>query len=319
MKRRLSIVVPVYNEEDILPRFLSELSDLLDRLNAIGFDTQVVFNDNASTDGSAVLLKAFNHRGSDVLINTFARNYGFQESILYGLNVAQGDCVVVLQSDLQDPPELILDMVAAWEAGFLTVGARPIERAEGWLITMVRKAYYSLTSVGSGNRQARGVLDFYLLDRVVVNELKSSAYQGVFLRGWIAQTFDFRYVLFYRRAPRTGGVSKFRFEQLYEIGMNGILIQSRRFIRLLAIGGVALAMASIVGLLTIGVLWTFGVRTPLSGWFSLTSFILVLLGINSLGFALVFEFLSRVSAIVARPSVPQVLEKTQRPRNGADG
>lgn len=306
----VSIIVPVFNEEEVLPNFLLQLSEVLDKLHTAGLYMEVIFNDNASTDGSAEVLRAFRHEGSCLILNRFARNYGFQESLLFGLNVARGDCVVVLQSDLQDPPSLILDMVSAWRAGHLTVGARPSERRERKSMAFVRRVYYAVTSWGAGDAQGKGVLDFYLLDRIVVEELKGSAYQGAYLRGLISQTFGFSLVLPYMRKPRTSGKSKFGFGELYEIGMSGLLLQSKRFIQILATSGFALAIFSVLGLAIIAVLWLLGVRTPLAGWFSLTSFILVLLGINSFGFALVFEYLSRTTAIISRPLVPQVRERT---------
>ena len=307
----MSIVVPVFNEEEVLPSFLEEFALLLDGLAARDISIEVIFNDNGSSDRSVQILRGFRHTGSSITWNEFARNYGFQESILYGLKCATGDCVVVLQSDLQDPPNLVLDMVSQWQAGYLTVAGRPRTRDEGLGMRFLRGLYYSVTAAGSGSKDAKGILDFYLLDRVVAQEIQQTPYSGAFLRGRVAQTFGFQSVIEYDRAKRPGGQSKFGVSDLYEIGMSGLLLQSRRYIRLLALLGLSIALLSGLGLLLIGFLWLIGVRTSLSGWFSLTSFLLVILGVNSVGFALVFEYLSRLSGVLVGASAPQTKSSSQ--------
>ena len=305
----ISIIVPVLDEEEILPLFLRELTSVADSLNQQGYSVEVIFNDNCSRDRSADILQEFELPHTDIVVHEFARNYGFQESLLFGMKHARGDCVVILQSDLQDPPHLVLEMVSAWQSGALTVGARPLSRNEHWSMRVGRRFFYALLAAGSGHRDVKGILDFYLLDRLVVDEAACLPYQGVFLRGWLAETFGWKQVISYDRAARSAGKSKFGLTSLYEIGMNGLLLHSQRFIRLLAVSGLILAVISGLGLVAVGVAWLIGMRVSLGGWFSLTSFLLLLVGMNSMGFALVLEYLSRSTRMLVSPIHPQVVKR----------
>ena len=302
----VSIIVPVLNEADVLPDFLPRLEDVVAAIQATDLTVEVIFNDNKSADNSAEILDSFCETHAWARVNRFVRNYGFQNSLLYGLQTCSGDCAVFLQSDLQDPPELVVDMVAAWRQGNVTVAGLPTTRQDHRAMLATRKVFYRVMSWISGQQSGRGVQDFYLMDRCVIDELKAAPTQGQFLRGRIGSSFGFECVLPYPREARVGGSSKFTFTDLYDLGMNGILLQNSALVRRIGIAGTLVALLSILGLVSILVAWVLGVRTGLSGWFSLASFLLLIIGVVSVGFALVIEYLNRVAQSIFNPIAMQV-------------
>lgn len=294
------------NESDVLPSFLDRLDAVVETLHSRQLDVEVILNDNKSTDNSADILASYCRNREWARLNSFVRNYGFQNSLLYGLQDSRGDCAVFLQSDLQDPPELVVDMVEAWLAGSQTVAGLPVTRRDGKSMLATRKAFYRMMSWISGQQSGQGVQDFYLIDRCVVDELRAAPAQSQFLRGRIGATFGFETVLPYQRAERSGGSSKFRFADLYDLGMNGILLQNSALVRRIGITGSLVALLSLLGLVAILVAWILGVRTSLSGWFSLASFLLLIIGVVSVGFALVIEYLNRIAQSVFNPVAMQI-------------
>ncbi len=304
---KVSIIVPVLNEADVLPDFLARLTATVNSICARDTGVEVVFNDNKSSDGSAEILDLFCENHEWARVNHFARNYGFQSSLLYGLQTCSGDCAVFLQSDLQDPPELVVDMVEAWKSGNLTVAGLPVSRQDRGAMRATRKIFYRMMSWISGQESARGVQDFYLVDRCVIDELRAAPTQGQYLRGRVGSTYGFQSVLPYERQARAGGSSKFMLADLYDLGMNGILLQNSALIRRIGMVGSCLALLSLVGLASIFIAWILGVRTDLAGWFSLASFLLLIIGVVSVGFALVIEYLNRLAQSVFNPVLMQVL------------
>lgn len=306
----VSVVVPVWNEVDGLPDLFSALADLEARLADHGFALHVVITDNHSTDGSWSAITAWLGRLGWAEAHQFTRNYGFQESILFGLSRALGDCAVVLQSDLQDPPELVLEFVRRWTDGAATVAGQAISRAEGTLVTAIRGLFYRLLDVASDAAVVRGVQDFYLLDRRVVDDILASKPPTSLLRTYVAEHFGFSSLVPYERRARLHGEASLGLADYYRLALDGLLLTGARALRLLTV--LSFCLAGLALLCAIGLLAAYaaGWRPPVSGWMSLAvgfGLTLAVLGISS---GIVLEYLRRLAAL-AQPGPRAVVWRTR--------
>ncbi len=297
MSRVVSIVVPVLNEREGLPRLLDALVELVDKLDEMGYGTQIVITDNASTDGSWEYLAAEAHRLKNVEAYQFTRNYGFQESLLFGLSKATGDCAVVLQSDLQDPPELIPQFLDLWKGGKLTVGGHAVSRVEGRMMQLVRRLFYSMVDSASEAPLARGVTDFYLLDRRVIDDVVASKPPMQLLRTYVAEHFGFQGILDYARRPRTTGTASLHLSDYYRLALDGLLLSGGRAIRRLTVFSFTLALLAIVVAVGLVVAFAIGWRPVVAGWMSLSVGFSLLVAIVGASSGLMLEYLLRLSRL----------------------
>lgn len=306
----VSIVVPVLNEREGLPRLLDCLTDLRGELASEGFEMQVVITDNASTDGSWEFLKEQAHRFARLEAYQFTRNYGFQESLLFGLSRASGDCAVLLQSDLQDPPELIPGFLALWREGNLAVAGRASSRSEGRVMQVIRRAFYSMVDSASDAPLSRGVTDFYLLDRRVIDDVVASKPPMQLLRIYVAEHFGFGAVVDYARRPRISGTPSLRLGDYYRIALDGLLLSGGRAIRRLTIFSFALAGLALVIAAVLVAAFVLGWRPAVAGWMSLSVGFSLLVSIVGASSGLTLEYLVRLSRLAQpgpRPVVWQSL------------
>ena len=175
--KKISILIPVRNEIEGLPRLRETVSQLQQKLADQNYETEIVVTDNHSVDGSAAFLEEWANQPSDAIrYFRFARDYGFQTSLMYGMSQAEGDALVVLQSDLQDPPELILEFVSLWESGANVVAGVATNRDESFVSFSTRRDFYWTLDKSSDNTIPLCVPENQLrkhIMRIVTN------YQGV--------------------------------------------------------------------------------------------------------------------------------------------
>jgi dolichol-phosphate mannosyltransferase len=205
-----------------------------------------------------------------------------------------GDVFIILQSDLQDPPELILDFVKKWEQSRCIVAGVIRKRTERFIPRSLRKVFYLLLQKFSDGEFIRGFQDFYLLPRDVYNELSSLSPEGLFLRGHITSRFSNLETINYVRADRERGSSNFDFPKKYTLALDGILLFGTRFIRLIALFSLGIfILGSVVSLgLLIG--YILGYRSPTAGWTSLGLLLATLLSLFGMSTSLVLEYLIRI-------------------------
>lgn len=301
-RKLVSIVVPVYCEEANLPEFFERLDRGLAAIEALGCDVEIVVNDNASTDASWPLIQDYVTKHQRSRGQRLARNYGFQGSVLHGLRLANGDCAIVLQSDLQDPPELLEALVREWlESGCLVAAAVPRSREDSVLLRTARSAFYRLLDSVSDSRHVAGLQDFYLLDRAVLREITCSPLSHQFIRGRVTADFGVDRVVEYDRQSRTRGRSSFTFSRLYGLALDGLLLYGRRLLRFVTVGAFSLAFLCVAMLLVIGGMKLAGVDFGLAGWTSLAMLLSLLLATTLAGFGLAFEYLIRIYQLLVAP------------------
>ncbi|AMK30041.1 Glycosyltransferase [Pseudomonas putida] len=243
MRKLISIITPCYNEEANIDELYQRIVEVMSRLD---YDYEHIFIDNCSTDNSIVKLRALAAQDKRVKLILNARNFGHIRSPYHALLQARGDAAVLIASDLQDPPEMIEEFVKKWEEGFKTVMAVKPESEESRVMFMVRKAYYRFVTRISEVPLVQNATGAGLFDRVVLDILKTIDDPYPYFRGLLCEIgFPIATVPF-KQPRRQRGITKNNFYTLYDIAMLGITNHSKVPLRLMVMGGAALAGLSLL-------------------------------------------------------------------------
>ena len=247
MKKKISIVSSAFNEEGNVEVLYEKVKEQMVKL-ADKYDYEQIVLDNASTDGTAKKLReiAAKDRNFKVILN--ARNFGHIRSPYYGMLQANGDVVINMVSDLQDPPELIPEFIKKWEEGNKIVVGQKTQAEESSLFFMIRKFYYWLLNKvnDTGADLITNFTGFGLYDREVVEELKKIDDPYPYLRGLVTDLGYQRDVVQYKQPLRKRGITKNNFYTLYDMAMIGFTNHSKVPLRLAALGGFVLSALSLL-------------------------------------------------------------------------
>ena len=244
MKKLISVMTPCYNEEDNIEDLYSQVKTIFEN-QLSGYDYEHVFIDNCSKDRTVDILKMLARKDPKVKIIVNARNFGFVRSSYYGLIQPDGDAVIFLMADLQDPPSLIVDFVTKWEEGYKVVqGVRKNSR-ESFVLFKVKKLYYYVLSRISDVELTRDSTGFGLYDKCVIQSLRKIDDPYPYFKGLISELgFEIAEVE-YVSAARKRGVSSANFFMLYDFALLGITSHSRVPIRVATISGFIMAILSL--------------------------------------------------------------------------
>ena len=287
----LSVVVPVYNEQDVLPEFHRRLGQVLD---ALGGDAEVVYVNDGSSDATRDLLIALRESDPRVAVIDLSRNFGKEIAMSAGLDHARGDAVVIIDADLQDPPELIPDMVRVWREGCDVVLMRRRSRAqESWLKKASARAFYRAIGRMGTIDIPENVGDFRLLSRRAVDALRRFPERSRFMKGLFAWIGFACREIEYDRDGRHAGVTKWNYWRLWNFALEGIT----------SFSAVPLKVASYVGFVTALVAFAYGVfvigKTMLygdavRGYPTLIVVVLFLGGLQLMALGIIGEYLARM-------------------------
>ena len=287
----LSVVVPAYNEHEVLDPFHQRLGAVLDRLPA---GTEIVYVNDGSNDATIGVMRRLRDVDPRVAIVDLSRNYGKEVALTAGLDFARGDAVVVIDADLQDPPELIPDLVAHWREGYDVVyGKRAAREGETWVKKLTAHYFYRFIRFVGKVQIPEDTGDFRLLSRRAVESLNQLREQHRFMKGLFAWIGFPQKAVPYRRDPRYAGETKWNYWRLWNFAIEGITSFSIA----------PLKLASYVGVLTAVVAFIYGafmlIRTlvfgnPVPGYPSLLVVILFLGGLQLLALGVIGEYLGRM-------------------------
>jgi glycosyltransferase involved in cell wall biosynthesis len=243
-RKTISIITPCYNEE-------ANVRELYERVRAAvatvgSYDYEHIFIDNASLDNTLGELKALAARDKNVKVIRNTRNFGHVRSPMHALYQACGDIVVGIVADLQDPPEMIVDMVRKWEEGYLVVIGVKAASDESGLMFWIRKRYYRLVNRLSGVETYENFTGFGLYDRKVVDVIKNFDDPYPYFRGMIAEAGFRHFDIPYHQPARKHGITKNNLYTLYDIAMLGITNLSKVPLRLVTFSGFVGALISIL-------------------------------------------------------------------------
>jgi dolichol-phosphate mannosyltransferase len=288
---RLSLVIPVFNEEEALPPLLEALRPVLDGMDC---EHEIVFIDDGSRDGSRRLLEAAAAADPRVKVLGFSRNFGHQAAITAGLDFASGDAVVVMDADLQDPPELLPEMVARFEQGFDVVSAQRVGRdGEGLFKRGTAALFYGLMRRAVDERLVPQVSDFRLFSRAAVEAIRGFREQHRFLRGLVAWLGLKEAILPFRRPARVAGTTKYPAWKMARFAWTAISSFSALPLRFALYGG--LLLTALGAVYAVRVLYeTFVLQTTVRGWGSLVCLQLLFSGATLSAVGLVGDYVARI-------------------------
>ena len=287
---KLSIVIPVYNEEAALPALLSALQAVIARLPC---RVEVLVVDDGSRDATPACLTALSVRHPELKVIELTRNFGHQAALRAGLDHADGDCVITMDGDLQHPPALIPELLQAWEAGYEVVNTRRADRGSGWFKRVSSRGFYRLFRRLSGLPLEPGMADFRLLDRRVVETLKDMDERALFLRGVLQWTGYRQTVLDYEPQARISGRSKFGLGRMLALALDGVTSFSAVPLRLATLLGFMFSAASFAYLAYAVVVWA-ATEQAVPGWTSVIGSVLFLGGIQLICLGIIGEYVGKI-------------------------
>src|SRR5579883_234286 len=210
-----SIVIPIYNEEENITEMYRRISDVMAQLDG---ETELILIDDGSRDHSLSMIRELNHRDQRVNYLSFARNFGHQIAVTAGLNFVQGKVVIVMDADLQDPPELILAMIEKWRQGYQVVYAQRLARKqESWLKRFTAYAFYRILRRLADVEIPPDTGDFCLMDRQVVDILNAMPERNRYIRGLRAWVGFRQTAVHFERDPRFAGKEKYTFAKSWAL------------------------------------------------------------------------------------------------------
>ena len=295
----LSIIIPCYNEEDVIEETYRRLSLLYPKLS---MNTEVIFVNDGSQDTTMHKLCNIANKSDNIKILSFSRNFGHQIAITAGMDYANGDAIVIIDADLQDPVEVIIDMVEKWRQGFEVVYGKRIERKGETLFKKASAtAFYKLLDKLSEEAIPTDVGDFRLIDRKVCNALKKMPERSRYVRGLVAWLgFKTTYVEF-SREPRFAGETKYSLRKMVKLASDGIFSFSYKPLRIASLSGVLVSIISFLYLIYVLYQGLFTNNT-ISGWTSTMAVLLFLSGIILTVLGIIGEYIARIyEEVKARP------------------
>ena len=285
-----SVVIPIFNEEEIIPELWRRLSDILDRLDS---SSEVIFINDGSVDNSLELLKEINHKNQEVKIISFSRNFGHQCALSAGIDHTNGKAVILMDGDLQDSPEAIISFLQLWQQGYDVVYAIRKNRKEKWLKRLAFKSFYYIQKKLSGIVTPMDAGIFSLMDRKVILTLRQMPERNKYLSGLRAYAGFKQIGVYIERGPRYRGQPKVSVSKLFKLAFDGIFSFSTIPLKIATILGLVSAIISfIIGLIGLYVKFILG-QEFLSWAYGLTT-TFFMGGIQLLSLGIIGEYIGRI-------------------------
>ncbi len=287
----VSVIVPCYNEEDGLAECHKRLTSVLRGLTNW---YEIVYVDDGSRDTTLRQLNDLHTSDPNITVVELSRNFGHQAAVTAGLDVARGEVVVIIDADLQDPPELISDMISWWQQGYDVVyGVRESREGESGFKLWTAKTFYRLINRMSDVAIPLDTGDFRLLDRKAVEAMKGLPERHRLLRGMCSWIGFRQYGLKYARAARFAGTTKYPLRKMLNLALDGIFSFSTVPLRLLAVVGAVSAALSLVGIVYALCLRLF-THIWVPGWTLLFIGLLLIGGLQMLSMGILGEYVGRI-------------------------
>lgn len=311
---RISVVAPVFNEEETLPEFYRRVQAVMDGL---GEPWELVLVDDGSSDGSFRIAQELHKQDPHVRVVRFARNFGHQIAITAGLDYARGDAVVTIDSDLQDPPEVIPDLIARWQEGYHVVyGVRSEREGESWFKLFTARLFYRLIAALTDVRIPVEAGDFRLLDRKVVEDMRRLREHRRFIRGMTSWVGYRQIGVPYHRHARFAGQTKYPFRKMFRLALDAITGFSDVPLRLAwTFGAVLLVLGVVLGLVLLGL--RLAGQVPLAGQGLMLTVAIILSGAQLLFLGIIGEYLARIYDEVRNRPLYTVMEVLERSEKGS--
>ena len=290
--KKVSILIPAYNEEEVLYTLYDRLENVINKLN--NYEFEVLLINDGSKDNTLNILRELRKRDNRMCYINLSRNYGKETAMIAGLDYVTGDCCIILDADLQDPPELIEEMLKYWEQGYDDVYAKRKSRAgESFMKKFTSSLFYKMLQKSTRIPIQKNTGDFRLLDRRCVDALRKFRESERYTKGmfsWIG--FNKKEILF-DRDPRVAGSTKWNYWKLIDLAIEGITSFTTKPLRISSFLGVIISFCAFVYIVII-IARTLIMGEAVKGYPSLMAVILFLGGVQLLSLGIIGEYIGRV-------------------------
>ena len=290
--KKISVLIPCHNEEKSLPLLYPELVKLMD--STPNYQWELMFVNDGSTDGTLEHLRQLRQQDQRVNFVDLSRNFGKEAAMLAGFDYVTGDCMVIIDADLQDPPELIPEMIKWWEQGYEDVYAKRKTRGrESWLRKRLSLMFYRLLQSSSRFDVLQNVGDFRLLDRSCINALRQMRESERYTKGMYSWIGFKKKEIEFDRGDRVAGSSSWSFRQLFSLAIDGITSFTSLPLRISTVVGFIVSMLAFIYMIYVfikALIW----GDPVQGYPSLVILLLFLGGIQLLSLGIIGEYIGRI-------------------------
>ena len=288
---RISFVLPIFNESGNIPRLYERLNSVSSMLN---YDIEIIFVNDGSTDNSLDLLLEIQNRDHRVVVIDFARNFGHQLAVTAGLDASTGDAVIVMDSDMQDPPEVAIELIGRWEEGFEVVYAQRRTRKDSAFKRLTAAAFYKVLRRVAEIDIPPNTGDFRLMDRRVVDEVNKYREHDRFLRGMVSHVGYRQVAVQFDRDERFSGTSAYPLRKMMKLAADGILGFSTFPLTLISRIGYTAAALSVLGVVYAVYMKLFVPEAVVEGWTFIVSSILFMGGLQLIMLGILGGYIGRI-------------------------
>jgi polyisoprenyl-phosphate glycosyltransferase len=287
-----SIVIPIFNEEENIDEMYRRLTGVMQQLDG---ESELILVDDGSSDRSLSSIREFHNYDSRIRYISFARNFGHQVAVTAGLNFVRGKVAVVMDADLQDPPELILAMIEKWQQGYQVVYAQRTSRQkENWFKRLMAYAFYRVLRRLADVDIPSDTGDFCLMDRQVVDVLNAMPERNRYIRGLRAWVGYRQTAVQFERDPRFAGKEKYTFGKSWALAINGIVSLSKVPLRVATYLGMVSAVTALVMILLVLYWRLFDPASPLIGFTLITIALFFLGSVQLFCIGILGEYIGRI-------------------------
>ena len=291
--KKISVVIPMYFEEDVVNECYNRTKNVLNKLSS--YEHEIIFINDGSKDKTLELLEKISQNDNNVKIISFSRNFGHQAAVTAGLKFTTGDAVVIMDADMQDPPEVIEKMVKLWEEGNEVIYAkRKVREGETKFKLFTAKMFYKMLNSLSDTEIPKDTGDFRLADKKVIEVINQLPEHNKFLRGLFSWVGFKQIPLEYERKERFAGKTKYPLKKMIKLALDGITSFSTKPLKILGVLGIFSVLISFIILIYALISFAFNLNHLTPGWTSLMVTITFLGGIQLLSIWLISEYVGRI-------------------------
>ena len=291
--KKISLIIPMYYEEKVVNECYKRVKESLENLKEYCYE--IIFVNDGSKDKTMELLEDIAQKDKNVKIISFSRNFGHQAAVTAGLKYTTGDAVIIMDADLQDPPELIPDMLKLWESGNEVVYAKRKKRkGESIFKLTTAKLYYKTLNVLSDVEIPKDTGDFRLVDKKVVDTINNMPEHNKFLRGLFSWVGYKQIPFEYERKERYAGKTKYPLRKMLKLASDGIISFSTKPLKLVGLLGMISIVISIIVLIYALLSYAFKLNNLSAGWTSIMVAITFFAGVQLLSIWIMSEYIARI-------------------------
>lgn len=292
--KKISVVIPMYYEEEVVDicykRVVNNLKKISDK-----YSYEIIFINDGSKDSTLEILKKIASNDDNVKIISFSRNFGHQAAVTAGIRNVTGDAIIIMDADLQDPPELFEGMIEKWEEGYEVVyGKRKTREGESIFKLLTARMFYNTLNKLSEIEIPKDTGDFRLVDRKVIDVIAALPEHNKFLRGLFSWVGFNQYAYEYNRVNRVAGKTKYPFKKMFKLATDGILSFSAKPLKIVGAIGIFSVIVSIIILIYSIVSYMFKLNSLTPGWTSIMCTMTFIGGIILISLWMIGEYIARI-------------------------